>query len=74
MHIICWKCRKSVEPSESFKIDAKTKKKWLISQCPTERCQANLDIELWDVKRKTDPYPKLDGDYPPPPPTGWRLT
>lgn len=53
-HVICWKCRRSVEPLERRESDKKAKKAWLITYCPYERCNANIDIgpasavKLWN--------------------------
>jgi len=52
--VICWKCKRSVEPVERREKDKKSKKMWLISSCPFERCAANLDlrevgpVRLWN--------------------------
>jgi hypothetical protein len=48
MSLICWKCRRSVEPLERREKDKKTGKRWLITYCPFERCNANLDIAPTD--------------------------
>jgi hypothetical protein len=45
MPVICWKCQRSVEPLERREKDRKSKKTWLITYCPYERCAANLDIK-----------------------------
>ena len=51
---ICFKCNRSVEPLERREKDKKARKTWLITYCPYERCNANLDIvpapriALWD--------------------------
>lgn len=53
-HVICWKCQRSVEPLERRATDKKAKKAWLITYCPFERCNANIDIvpasavKLWN--------------------------
>ena len=43
-NVVCWKCQRSVEPLSRREKDKKAKKTWLISYCPFERCNANLDI------------------------------
>jgi hypothetical protein len=54
MSVICWKCKRSVDPLERREKDKKARKTWLITSCPYERCSANLDIviappiKLWD--------------------------
>jgi len=61
--LICWKCKRSVEPLERREKDKKGKKIWLITYCPYERCAANLDIteaphiKLWDGGSFFDPDP-----------------
>jgi hypothetical protein len=65
-HVICFKCSRHIEPLTRREIDKKAKKTWLITYCPYERCNANLDIEpaipvkIWNQKRgffqdETDP-------------------
>lgn len=55
-YIICWKCRRSVEPLDRRETDKRSHKTWVITYCPFERCNANLDIciapkiKLWDGK------------------------
>jgi hypothetical protein len=44
-HTVCWKCKRSVEPLERREKDKKARKTWLISYCPFERCNTNLDIQ-----------------------------
>lgn len=56
MQLICFKCQRSIEPIERRERDKKTKKTWLITVCPFERCKANLDIKeapkvkIWNSK------------------------
>lgn len=53
-NVICWKCRRSVEALERREKDKKARKTWLITYCPYERCNANIDlvpatpVRLWD--------------------------
>jgi hypothetical protein len=59
--IICWKCKRSVEPLERREKDKKHRKTWLITYCPFERCNANLDIQdapairLWNGREFFNP-------------------
>lgn len=45
---ICGGCALRVEPIKVFKQDLDGKRWWLITQCPRERCEFNIDIELCD--------------------------
>lgn len=49
-YIVCWKCKRSVEPAQRFEKDKKSKKTWIITYCPYERCLTNLDLEEMNVK------------------------
>lgn len=42
MSVICYKCRRSIEPLE--RREKKGRKIWTIIYCPFERCAANLDL------------------------------
>jgi hypothetical protein len=51
---ICWKCRRSITPSQRLEKDPKTRKTWLIFACPYERCAANLDLREQTIKLWND--------------------
>ena len=59
-NIICYKCKRSVEPLERREKDKRGKKTYLITYCPYERCSANLDIipapsiKIWNGAYFTD--------------------
>lgn len=54
MEVICWKCKRHIDPLGRREKDKKTNKVWLITYCPYDRCGANLDItpavplKLWN--------------------------
>ena len=50
MSVICYKCRRSVEPLERLEKDKKGKL-WTITYCPFERCGANLEIDATAIKK-----------------------
>jgi len=60
-YVICWKCKRSIEPLERLERDKKKSKTYKITYCPFERCNANIDIEevtvkLWNQKGYFEDY------------------
>lgn len=42
---MCPECDRSIEPLVRWEKDKKTKKTWMITYCPYDRCGFNLDLE-----------------------------
>lgn len=53
--MVCPGCNRRVEPIYVFERDPKSKKSWLITKCPYERCGFNIDLELYTGQRKKRP-------------------
>lgn len=50
--VICPGCHTSVEPIFVFERSPRTKKPYLITKCPKERCGFNIDIADYTGQRK----------------------
>lgn len=53
--MVCPGCNTQIMPIRTFERDKKSKKGWLITKCPRERCSYNIDIETHEpIKSNKD--------------------